>query len=632
MSLSKDNKTNFTGGELSPLLLGRGDLRAYENGARLLRNVTIHPSGGVTRRAGLRFVDTARGNGRLFSFEFNTQQVYLLILTDRYLDIYKDDTRIAGLPTPWEGSMLKQINWTQSADTLLFVHPDVQPKKITRTADDRWDLADWTFVEKNNRVFVPHYKFVTSDTTLKPSGLSGAIVVTASAPVFQPEHVGTRFRIQDREVEVTNVRSPVAMEAYCKQALISASETTDWTEQAYSLVRGFPVSVCFHQDRLVIGGSRELPNFLWISKSSDLFNFDLGEGLDDEAIEFPILSDQVNAIRHVFSGRHLQVFTSGAEWMVSGDPLTASSIQVYRQTRVGSPVDRTIPPRDVDGATIFVPRDGPQIREFLYTDTEQAYQSNDLAMLAHHLIDNSVDMDFEKSSRLLYVVMANGTMATLTIFRDEQISAWTLQKTAGSFKSVAAVGEQTYVLVERSGGVFVEVFDGTIFVDAGLAGTADSPRTKWGGLDHLEGMTVKVVADEAMRTDTLVQGGEIVLDEGARSVTAGLGYSHIIEPLPPSFGSFGTGIGSKVRPVSATFRFWETGALRLDTGRGLMDISFKRMGNEVLDSPRQRFSGDKTIRANGWRCGTLNPIWRIEQDTPLPFTLLSVSSALSVNG
>jgi hypothetical protein len=45
------------------------------------------------------------------------------------------------------------------------------------------------------------------------------------------------------------------------------------------------------------------------SKSADLFNFDLGKGLDDEGIEFPILSDQVNAIpdpRYVFSGRHLQ--------------------------------------------------------------------------------------------------------------------------------------------------------------------------------------------------------------------------------------------------------------------------------------------------------------------------------------
>lgn len=73
---------------------------------------------------------------------------------------------------------------------------------------------------------------------------------------------------------------------------------------------------------MVIGGSRDLPNRLWLSKSSDLFNFDLGKAVDDDAIEFGILSDQVNAIKAVVSTRHLLVFTTGAEWMVSGEPLT----------------------------------------------------------------------------------------------------------------------------------------------------------------------------------------------------------------------------------------------------------------------------------------------------------------------
>jgi hypothetical protein len=79
-------KTSVTAGELSDDLLGRSDLRAYENGARRLHNVFIRPTGGVSRRAGLRFVDTARGPGRLISFEFNVEQVYLLVLADHVLD------------------------------------------------------------------------------------------------------------------------------------------------------------------------------------------------------------------------------------------------------------------------------------------------------------------------------------------------------------------------------------------------------------------------------------------------------------------------------------------------------------------------------------------------------------------
>src|SRR5512132_2535607 len=180
--------------------------------------------------------------------------------------------------------------------------------------------------------------------------------------------------------------------------------------------------------------------------------------------------------------------------MVTGDPLTPSSIQLFRQTRVGSPVDRTVPPRDVDGATLFVPRAGPQLREFLFTDTEQAYQANDLAMLSHHLIARPVEMSYDESRRLLHVVMTDGTMATLTAYREEQVSGWTLQQTNGAIRSVATVGESTYALVERVGGVFIEVLDETLQLDCALAGTSETPKQEWSGAGHLEGMVVKVVA------------------------------------------------------------------------------------------------------------------------------------------
>ena len=56
MAQSRMLKTSFTAGEVAPELLGRPDLRAWANGARVLRNVFIQPTGGVTRRPGLRHV------------------------------------------------------------------------------------------------------------------------------------------------------------------------------------------------------------------------------------------------------------------------------------------------------------------------------------------------------------------------------------------------------------------------------------------------------------------------------------------------------------------------------------------------------------------------------------------------
>lgn len=625
-------KTNFSAGELSPRLLGRTDLRAFENGAARLRNVIIHPTGGVSRRAGLRYVGTARGPGRLIPAEFRSDEVYLLIFTAYHVEVYRDGVAIAGFASPWSAAQLDQINWVQSADALLVVHPNVPPQQIMRHSATDWTAADWAFSENSGRKGSPRCRFAAEQVTLDPSGTSGNVDIIASEPVFAPEHVGVRLRLNDREVVVTDVISDARVRVDVRQTLTSGQPTRNWDEEAFSPVRGWPAAVCFHQDRLVIGGSRDLPNRLWLSKTARLFDFELGTGLDDEAIEFAILSDRVNAIRAVFSSRHLQVFTAGAEWMVSGTPLTPSNIQLHRQTRVGSIVSRTVPPKDVDGATVFAARSGKQIREFLFTDTEQAYQANDLALLADHLIDAPVDMDLDHSARLLHVVMARGSMATLTVYRNEQVSAWTLQETDGAFRSVATVGASTFVLVERAGGMFIEVFDDRLGMDAGVLAETDTASAQWNGLDHLDGQPVKIVADGVVHPDALVSVGSITLAAPAKSVAIGLAFTHIVEPLPAvTPAAAGSGMGRHIRPISLTFRFLETAALYIDTGRGITDYPFRRLSTSSLGTPTALFTGDRSLRAYGWRGDASRSVWRIAQDAPRPFTLLSVKSEISVN-
>lgn len=643
MAHARVHSTNFTSGEVASRLLGRGDLTAYENGAAKLRNVLVRPTGCVDRRPGLRFVDTLPGPGRVVAFEFNTEQVYLLAFTDECLHVFMDGVRQTSIAAPWTEAQIGNLSWTQSADTLLVVHPDVRPRSITRRSHTEWQISDWQFAaSSSSRIHLPHYKFASGDTQLTRSGTSGTITLTASDFLFEPAHVGTRFRFEDKEVSIEDVVNAGGIEsdgrydkasALVLESLAGTEATTkDWTEQAYSDLRGWPVTVTFHQDRLVIGGSRSLPNQLWLSRSSDLFNFNQGEGLDDEAIEFAILSDQVNAIRAVFSGRHLQVFTSGAEWMVTGDPLTPTNIQLNRQTRIGSPVDRLIPPRDVDGATMFVPRKSGQIREFLFTDVEQAYQATDLALLSEHLVNTPIDMDYDQAGRLLYVVMSDGTLGTLTIYRAEEVTAWSLQRTDGRFRSVAEVGDKVFVLVERQGHLLVEVFDEGMHIDSGLQGTDDVPKTHWTGLDHLEGRTVKVVADGAPRPDATVSNGTIVLEYAASNLQAGLGFAHVVEPLPPQISSSGNANqGLKLRPIAITFRLEDTCSLKLDLGRGVVDQPFQRFRRTGFNSAPVPFSGDKTVRTFGWQQDGARPVWRIDQDTPLPFRLLSVSTEISIN-
>ena len=554
-----------------------------------------------------------------------------MVVSHLKLSIYANDALQITLNSPWAEADIPQLAWTQSADTLLLIHPNYPPKKLVRSGSGTWSIIDWEFYKDTNRIRQPMYKFANSTVTLTPSATTGTINLTASANVFEAGHNGTRLRVGNKEVQIVSVASPTVVSATVIETLVSTAATVDWEEQAFSSVRGYPATAAFHQDRLVIGGSRDLPNRMWFSQSGDLFNFHLGTGLDSEAIEFGIFSDQVNAIRGVFSGRHLQVFTSGSEWMVTGDPLTPSTVQIKRQTRVGSIIDRYISPIDVDGATLFVARNGQELREFIYTDVENAYRSTDLALLSRHIITTPIDQDFDQKRRLLFLIRDDGKFATLTVYRAESVVAWTLHETSGTAISVSVAGDNVYLLIKRGAQYFIELVDDNLHLDASLSGESGTPKSTWTGLDHLNGSVVSVVADGKVEANKTVASGQIITDNPANKIQAGLAFTHVIEPLPPANISE-VGYSRAVRLVEATFRLQNTAALTLDVGRGLEDISLRKLGEEsILNAAPSLVSRDIRVRSYGWKNDTSKPLWRIEQDLPLPFALLSVQTEVIAN-
>jgi hypothetical protein len=620
MPVIKRAKTAFTAGELAPELLGRGEIPAWANGARRLRNVIIQPTGGIQRRPGLRHLSTLPGPARLVPFEVSTEQTYLLVLLHQALRVFQGGAEVAVLPGPWTEAMLPQIAFTQNASMLLLLHPGMPPQAVRRSDAGTWSVAPFVFSAE------PFFRYAPGSVSLTPSATTGVVTVTASADVFVPGHAGAQLRIAGRRLRVTAVNTAATVTALVQEALPSASPATDWDESAFSGAHGWPASACFHQGRLVLGGARDLPNRLWLSRTARFDDFDLGEGLDDQAIEFALVSDQLNAIRAVFAGRHLQVFTSGAEWMVSGDPLTPASIQVTRQTRVGSPTDRSVPPLDVDGSTVFLARSGRAVHEFSYTDLQQAYQADDLALVARHLIASPVSMAYDSRRRLLHLAMGDGSLATLTIYRAEGVTGWTRQETDGAFRSLAEMEGTVYAVVERAGRFGLECFDDALRLDAAVWATRQASGTGWSGLAHLEGRTVGVLADGAPRETAVVLGGSIAIEPEAEVVQAGLPFTHLVEPMPPETASAAGARMGPVRLVAITFRLLETGALTVDAGRGARPVPFRRLDTPMLDAAPSAFTGDVTLRGLGWRRDSLAPLWRIEGDAPLPFTLLSVTT------
>jgi len=623
-------KTNFTAGSLAPSLYGRGDLASFENGAATLANVLIQPTGGVVRRPGTLFIDTAGGPGRLVAFTFSTEQTYLLLFTDGRVAVYRDDALVTTLAAPWRAEQLVQLSWAQSADVLLLCHPDVRPRRLMRLGEADWRIEPWAFAEEGGKVRIPFHRFGDRSVTLTPSATRGRVRFRASAPVFNPLHEGQPFRVARKAARIAAVLSPTLADMDMLEDLPAAGPTTVWDEPAFSPLRGWPVTCGFHQDRLVIGGSRDLPNRLFLSRSGDLFNFDLAEGEDDAAIEFAILSDEVNPIRSVFSGRHLQVFTTGAEWAVTGEPLTPGAIRLDRQTRTGSPADRQVPPRDVDGATLFA-GSGGYLHEFLWTDLERTYQARDLAVTAGHIVNRPVELDYDRSRRLVLAVMDDGSVGALTLYRSEQVTAWTRLETAGRVLSLAVVGRHVHWLVDRGGAVTIERWEDGFALDCALSGTAPAATARWSGLGHLEGWRVGLLADGMVLADQEVAAGRLRLERPARQLQAGLRFAHVVEPLPLN-AIAPAGAGRRTRTLAIGFRLEATPVLRADLGRGPVEVPLRRVaGGALTDGPAPPFTGDRRLCTLGWRADPVRPLWRIREDRPLPFTLLSTTTELKVN-
>jgi hypothetical protein len=249
------SQTNFSAGELDPRMLGRTDLRSFENGAAKLRNVVVETTGGVRRRPGMAHVATAAGPGRLVDLEIGPGFAYLLAFSDFQVDVYRGGVLRATVATPWNEAQLAQIAWAQLGRSLLITHADLPPQQLKRESDTVWSIGPWIFAEIAPGVSAePFDRFADADVAMQASATTGTVILNTSADVFVPAHLGGIVRMKGNQIELTNIQTSTQAIGLVLQTLEDTGPTTDWDEQAFSAARGWPVTVSFHQDRMVIGG------------------------------------------------------------------------------------------------------------------------------------------------------------------------------------------------------------------------------------------------------------------------------------------------------------------------------------------------------------------------------------------
>jgi hypothetical protein len=632
-------QTNFNSGELDPRLGARTDVKQYYQGAAIAKNVLSMPQGGIKRRPGMGYKATLAGEARMASFSFNTEQTYLMVFTNNQIEIFKDGVSQATVTTTYTTAQLFELNWTQSADTMIIVHEDHQPAKLVRgSTHTSWTLSNITFKNHPAYDFDDDYSALTFTLGTSRYKMHESITVTASGAVFEAKHVGGIFEAYAAGEfgvgRITAMASSTSitvkvLDIWLEDAATSPTEgnvlagDASIGEPVWSSTKGYPKTATFFQGRFWFGGSTKRPQTIWGSVTNDFFNFDQGSGLDDESIAITLDTDQVNAVTGIFAARHLQIFTSGGEFYMPDAVITPEKSSVKRQSLFGS---SSVRPRSLDGATLFLDRTGKSIREFVYTYTEDAYTSTSTSLLASHLLSSPVDMDVSRGTskddaNYLYLVNDNGTMAVFNMLRNQEVSGWTQWVTSGSIEAVCVVVDDVYFVTKRTinGSVvrFLEMVDVDSYTDANERSAPGSATVT--GLDHLDGEECRVKADGAVMPNATPTSGNITLSRSAQAVEVGLDYDTLVKTMPLNMDfQNGPTLMRKKRIIRVMLDVHESLGLHVD-GTLLPD---RALGVGILNNTPTPYTGLKDVYQMGW--SELAQV-EISQTDPVPMLLLGVS-------
>ena len=256
----------------------------------------------------------------------------------------------------------------------------------------------------------------------------------------------------------------------------------------------------------------------------------------DDSVETTINTNQLNAIVNIVSGADLRIFTTGGEFIVvqsEDNPVTPSSFLVRPQTRLGSKAG--VPIEDLNGATIFVQREGKSINAFQFGSDTRSYQVQNISLLSSHLLNTPVDIAVRRSSstdeadRLFVVNSGDGSMAVYSILTGQNVIAPSKFTTDGEFIAVAVELSTVYAIVKRtinSANVYyLESFNSSFTLDSAVSGGAITTVQ----LPHLRGETVNIIRDgisESAKTVSL-DSKQIVFQVENDSVS-GTGFPSVL--------------------------------------------------------------------------------------------------------
>lgn len=560
-------QTNFVGGEIDPTGLGRVDAERYNKSLVLARNVYIQPLGGAFRREGLKYIANTTSNqaARLVPFSFNTEQDYLLVFTPGEFKVYKDDvlqTTVSSSPiSALTATQIAEMRWTQSADTLILVHEDVQPIEITRTGHTSWTAAAITFTN------IPTYDY--------GSGAEAVISVTRGWPKSITFH-GSRTWLGGLK---------------SRPQTLLASKVGDFFNLDTATTNdddGLDITIDDDQ----VNGVQDLIS----SRSLQIFTsggeYEVRPSLGDPITPKLIASQLRRQTNHGSADVRPVIIEGTTLFMERGGHVMRSFLfndfeQNYTSTAITT----------FNASTIVTP----------VAMTHRASTENfpgDYVYIANS--DGTVAV-------LSY--MRDQNLAAFSLFTTQG----TIEDIITLDRDVYVVTNRT---IDSSTVRFIEKLDSSLKLDAAETATNGSPTDSWSGFDHLDGESCTVFGDDFLLADATPSSGAITSSEEVEALEIGLPFLCRLKTVPLEVPIQGQPIsGEKKRLVYVNTRLHESRQVVVTVNGKTFKPSFVNFGTAVLDQPVSLYTGWKKSYLRGF---AEDAQVEITQEYPLEFKILSL--------
>lgn len=673
----RTSSRSFNGGEVTPEFFGRIDDPKFQTGLALCRNFVVLPHGPVHNNAGTEFVrevKTSAKRTRLLPFTFSITQTMVLEFGEGYFRFHTQGATLVSGTDPYEvshpylESELFNVRFAQSNDVLTLTHPAHPPRELRRLGALTWSLVDINFGTtalppggvgatalggtasnpKNYSYVVTGVKdgqeslqslVVVATTNLDEAGKSIAVAWTANG--------SDSYNVYRLEGGVFGFVGLATGTGFTDEGILAnVSITPPRSANPFVGPGNYPVAVTYFEQRRGFGGGINRPQTTVLTRSGTEANLNTSlPARDDDALTFRVASLEANSIQHLVPLQELLLLTSSAEWRVTGDPLSPSTIGVKPQSYVGAGPAR---PQLSNNSLVFAAARGGHVREMGFSNDAGGFVTNDLSLRATHLFDGFQIVDSAQSKApypILWFTSTSGLLLGLTYLPEQQIAAWHSHDTDGLYESVCALpegdedaeyfvvqrtiaGSQKRYVERRASRRFADPAD-AFFVDCGARYEGPSVSTLSSGLSHLEGKEVAILGDGAVYPRQTVASGTITIDPPASKIVVGLPIIADFQTLPLAMEIEGYGQG-RPKNINEIFVKVEksSGFLAGPSADKLIENKARR--NENLGSPVDPRKGDIALKTMAqW---TDEGSLLIRQDQPLPLTILSLSMEVSVAG